>query len=130
MARKNVLIIDESDLFRDYLKSRISASGAEVETAINGLDGIVKMRNGLPDLVILDYNLTRKSCKEVLEEKNRNPNTASIPVVLTAQKFGPKSFEPEVRDVREAVASWPNEEPRKDALEVVDLYLAGKAVPE
>ena len=50
--------------------------------------------------------------------------------LLTAQKFGPKSFEPEVRDLREAVASWPNEEPRKDALEVVDLYLAGKTVPE
>ena len=87
MARKTVLIIDESDLFRDYLKSRLSASGAEVEVAINGLDGVVKMRNNLPDLVILDYNLTRKSCKEVLEEKNRNPNTASIPVILTAQKI-------------------------------------------
>lgn len=87
MARKNVLIIDESDLFRDYLKGRISEHAVDVDTAINGLDGIVKMRNGLPDLVILDYNLTRKSCKEVLEEKNRNPNTAAIPVILTAQKI-------------------------------------------
>ncbi len=87
MARKNVLVIDESDLFREYLKSRISSSGAEVEGAINGLDGVVKLRNGLPDLVVLDYHLTRKTCKEVLEEKNRNPNTASIPVILTAQKI-------------------------------------------
>jgi CheY-like chemotaxis protein len=87
MARKNVLIIDESDLFREYLKSRISASGADVQAAINGLDGVVKMRNSLPDLVILDYHLTRKTCREVLEEKNRNPNTAAIPVILTAQKI-------------------------------------------
>jgi len=87
MARKNVLVIDESDLFREYLKSRIAASGADVEGAINGLDGIAKMRNALPDLVIVDYHLTRKTCKEVLEEKNRNPNTASIPVILTAQKI-------------------------------------------
>lgn len=87
MARKNVLVIDESDLFREYLKSRIAASGADVVAAINGLDGIAKMRNALPDLVIIDYHLTRKSCKEVLEEKNRNPNTASIPVILTAQKI-------------------------------------------
>ncbi|OHD78311.1 MAG: response regulator [Spirochaetes bacterium RIFOXYC1_FULL_54_7] len=35
----------------------------------------------------MDYHLTRKSCKEVLEEKARNPNTAAIPVVLTAQKI-------------------------------------------
>lgn len=87
MARKKVLIIDESDLFREYLKGRLAEFAVDVETAINGLDGIVKMRNGIPDLVILDYNLTRKTCKEVLEEKNRNPNTASIPVILTAQKI-------------------------------------------
>jgi DNA-binding response OmpR family regulator len=87
MARKKILVIDESELFREYLKSRISASGADVEVAINGLDGGVKLRNSMPDLVVIDYNLTRKTCKEVLEEKNRNPNTASIPVVLTAQKI-------------------------------------------
>ena len=87
MQRKNVLIIDESDLFREYLKDRLAAAGLGVEAAINGLDGVVKLRNGLPDLVIMDYNLTRRSCKEVLEEKNRNPNTAGIPVVLTAQKI-------------------------------------------
>jgi DNA-binding response OmpR family regulator len=87
MPRKNVLIIDESDLFREYLRDRLGAAGIGVETAINGLDGTVKLRNGLPDLVIMDYNLTRRSCKEVLEEKNRDPNAASIPVVLTAQKI-------------------------------------------
>jgi len=87
MARKHVLIIDESDLFREYLREKLAASGVEVETAINGLDGVVKLRNTMPDLVVLDYHLTRKSCKEVLEEKNRNPNTASIPVILTAQQI-------------------------------------------
>jgi DNA-binding response OmpR family regulator len=87
MARKQVLIIDESDLFREYLREKLVASGVEVDTAINGLDGVVKLRNALPDLVVIDYHLTRKSCKEVLEEKNRNPNTASIPVILTAQQI-------------------------------------------
>jgi DNA-binding response OmpR family regulator len=87
MARKNVLIIDESDLFREYLKDRLTVAGLGVEVAVNGLDGAVKLRNGMPDLVIMDYHLTRRTCKEVLEEKNRNPNTASIPVVLTAQKI-------------------------------------------
>ena len=87
MANKSVLIIDESELFREYLKSRLIKSGLEAEVAINGLDGISKMRNDLPDLVVMDYHLTRKTCKEVLEEKARNPNTAAIPVVLTAQKI-------------------------------------------
>jgi CheY-like chemotaxis protein len=35
--------------------------------------------------VIMDYHLSRKSVKEILEAKNRDFNIASIPVVLTAQ---------------------------------------------
>ncbi|MDX9959440.1 MAG: response regulator [Spirochaetia bacterium] len=87
MAKKTVLVIDESDLFRDYLKSRLGRAGLQVETAINGLDGISKMRLEMPDLVIMDYHLTKLSCKQLLEEKARNPNTAPIPVILTAQKI-------------------------------------------
>ena len=87
MQKKTVLIIDESDLFREYLKERLAVGGLVVETAINGLDGSVKLRNSLPDLLIVDYNLTRKTCKELLAEKNRDPNTSAIPVVLTAQQI-------------------------------------------
>ncbi|HPB65446.1 MAG TPA: response regulator [Spirochaetales bacterium] len=87
MAKASVLIIDESDLFRDYLKARLSRAGLVATAAINGLDGISKMRDDPPDLVVMDYHLTRKTCQEVLEEKARNPNTASVPVVLTAHKI-------------------------------------------
>ncbi len=87
MARASVLIIDESDLFRDYLRSRLSRAGMDVAVAINGLDGMAKMRNDPPGIIILDYHLTRRTCKEVLEEKAKNPNTANIPIILTAHKI-------------------------------------------
>ena len=86
MARKKILIIDESDLFRGYLKERLSEH-FDIEVAINGLDGVSKLRTTMPDLMIIDHNLTRKTCKEVLEEKNRSPNSANIPVILTSQKI-------------------------------------------
>jgi len=50
--------------------------------------------------------------------------------LLAAQTFGPRRFEAEVRELRQAVATWPNEDPRNDALGVIDLYLEGKPVPE
>lgn len=87
MKRKTILIVDESDLFREYVKSRLAQFNLEVETAVNGLDGTAKIRNTLPDAVLLDYHLSRKTCREVLEEKARNPNAAGIPVILTAQKI-------------------------------------------
>jgi len=87
MARRSVLIIDESELFREYLRDRLTAAGLGADVAVNGLAGSVRMREAPPDLVIMDYSLTRKTCVEVLAEKNRDPNTAKVPVVLTAQKI-------------------------------------------
>lgn len=87
---KQVLVIDESPLFREYLRLKLTENGLETTIAINGLDGISKIRNVVPDLIILDYHLTRQTSLEVLAEKKRNPNTADIPVIVTAQRLDQK----------------------------------------
>jgi CheY-like chemotaxis protein len=85
---KHVLVIDESELFREYLREKLSASGEiEITVAVNGLDAVAKMRSAAPDLIVIDYHLSRKTCREVLEEKRRNPNTAKAPVIITAAKI-------------------------------------------
>ncbi len=89
---KQVLVIDESPLFREYLKAKLSDNGITVSLAINGLDGNAKIRTLMPDLIILDYHLSRQTCKDVLEEKRKNPNTAGIPVIVTAQRIDQKNI--------------------------------------
>jgi DNA-binding response OmpR family regulator len=83
---KKVLVIDESSLFRDYLMKKLSRLNFEVVQAMNGLDGMAKMRSEMPDLVIMDYYLSRKSAQEVLTEKKQNPNTAKIPIIMVSAK--------------------------------------------
>ena len=91
---KHILVIDESPLFREYLRMKLSDNGIDVSVAINGLDGISKMRTNPPDLVIMDYNLnkSRQGSMEVLKEKKANPNTAPIPVIIMAQKIDQKNI--------------------------------------
>jgi DNA-binding response OmpR family regulator len=84
---KKILVIDESPLFRKYLTQKLETYGFEMVQGANGLDGWVKMRNELPDLVIMDYYLSRKSSLELLEEKKNNRNTNSIPVVMVSSKI-------------------------------------------
>ncbi len=84
---KKILVIDESPLFRKYLTQKLETYGFEMVQGANGLDGWVKMRNELPDLVIMDYYLSRKSSVELLEEKKNNRNTADIPVVMVSSKI-------------------------------------------
>ncbi len=84
---KKILIIEESPLVRDYLSKKLVTHGIEVIQSGNGLDGMLKMRSELPDLIIMDYMLSRKSSQEVLQEKMRNPNTVNVPVILMANKL-------------------------------------------
>lgn len=83
---KKVLVIDESQLFRDYLKKKLEDYGFTVDVAVSGLDGASKLRTSLPDLLITDYNLSRKSAVELLQEKHDNPNTKDIPVIMASAK--------------------------------------------
>ncbi len=83
---KKVLVIDESQLFRDYLKKKLEDYGFTVDVAVSGLDGSSKLRTSLPDLLITDYNLSRKSAVELLKEKHDNPNTKEIPVIMASAK--------------------------------------------
>jgi DNA-binding response OmpR family regulator len=79
---KKILVIDESPLVRKYLEGKLSEYGFEVILGVNGLDGSVKLRSDLPDLVIMDLVLSRKTSLELLKEKADNPNAAEIPVIM------------------------------------------------
>jgi DNA-binding response OmpR family regulator len=87
---KQILIIDESPLFREYLRLKLAENDIEVSVGINTMDGISKMRNIAPDLIILDYNLSKQGFMEVLKQKKNNPNTVNVPVIILAQHIDQK----------------------------------------
>ncbi|MCL1818793.1 MAG: response regulator [Spirochaetaceae bacterium] len=84
---RKILVVDESPLFRNFLKGKFEAFGFEVALGVNGLEGALKLRNFLPDLIITDYFLSRKSCLEFLKEKKSNPNTANVPVIMVSSQI-------------------------------------------
>ncbi|MCQ2579930.1 MAG: response regulator [Treponemataceae bacterium] len=80
---KQVLIIDETPLFRDYVKGKLVTDKIYVETALNHYDGAKKMHSILPDLLILDATFSFEELLDFLQRKSANPNTAKIPVILS-----------------------------------------------
>ncbi|NBC28456.1 MAG: response regulator [Spirochaetes bacterium] len=84
---KKILVIDESSLFRDFLRRKLQSYGFDVAVAVNGLDGVAKLRNEQPDLIIMDYYLSRTSAVELLKQKKADPNAENIPVIMTASKI-------------------------------------------
>ncbi|MDC7124429.1 MAG: response regulator, partial [Spirochaetales bacterium] len=84
---KKVLLIDDSALFRKYLASKLQENGFEVVEAINGFDGSLKLRSEMPDLVIMEYYLSKKSSLEILKEKKANKNVSNVPVIMISGKM-------------------------------------------
>jgi DNA-binding response OmpR family regulator len=84
---KQVLIIDESPLFREYLREKLTQNKLEVAIAANVLEGISRTRTMVPDLIIMDYYLACQGDMQLLIKKRESPTTAGIPVIITAQRL-------------------------------------------
>jgi len=84
---KQVLLIDESNVFRDYIKSKLEAKHITVEFGKGQLDSLSKLRMSVPDLMIIDYNTSRNFLFELLEGKKADANARDIPVIVLAQKI-------------------------------------------
>ena len=82
-----VLLIDESELLRNYLKSRLTACGLEVQTTLNGFEAMARLRSNPPDLVLLDFNPSRAGTLEFLKELRQFPDTAEVPVIVLSPKL-------------------------------------------
>ena len=80
---KSVLIIDAHPLFRDFLKDKLSAGRIEVNTATEDRDAFTKMITSLPNLIIMDRVDTTNQISDFLQKKISDPNTASIPIIMT-----------------------------------------------
>ena len=84
---KTVLVIDESELVRGYLETKLVALNCEVLTARNGFDGLIKLKNNVPDLVVMDDDLARTSAVELLTQKSAEKSISGIPVIFLAHKL-------------------------------------------
>jgi two-component system sensor histidine kinase/response regulator len=104
-----VLVIDDEESMRDSCSLILAKEGFEADTAENGELGLEKVREKLPDFVLIDLKMPGIGGLEVLDKvKKINPD--SIPIVITgyatvesaveamkrgAYDFLPKPFTPE-----------------------------------
>ncbi|HNY22751.1 MAG TPA: response regulator, partial [Treponemataceae bacterium] len=83
---KQVLLIDESDVFRDYIKDKLSGKNVAVIIGVGPLDSLSKMRTMLPDLVIMAMGPNGKDTLDLLEKKRNDANARDIPTIILAQQ--------------------------------------------
>jgi two-component system, chemotaxis family, chemotaxis protein CheY len=79
--KKIVLVEDDEVMARMYRKV-FSFGGFEITVASDGREGLKKIKQILPDLIILDVMMPKMNGLEVLNELKLNRDTKNIPVVM------------------------------------------------
>src|SRR5690606_30377480 len=83
---KKILVIEDAQSLRRDIVEMLSFEGYEVVGAEDGLVGIERAREEMPDLIICDIMMPGRDGYGVLEELRSDPATASIPFIfLTAR---------------------------------------------
>ena len=77
-----ILLIEDDRFLRDLIVQKLLKEGFEVVEGINGEEGLKKMGEEKPNLVLLDLILPGIDGFEVLTQIKQNPETASTPVLI------------------------------------------------
>ena len=79
---KTILIIEDDKFLRELIAQKLLKEGYEIFEAIDGEDGIKKIKGEKPDLVLLDLILPGIDGFEVLSKMKEEPQISSIPVII------------------------------------------------
>lgn len=98
-----VLIIDDEPALRLGLAARIKRQGYEVVTACDGLDGLQKAKEVLPDLIVSDVMMPPPNGFELRRLMSRDPQLASVPFIFLTARSG---LEDRVNGIREGADDY------------------------
>ena len=80
--KNTILIIDDDSELLAGLKDLLEGYDYSVVTAIDGAEGLFKLKTVAPNLSLLDISMPGMDGLEVLAKLKSNPDTSSIPVVM------------------------------------------------
>jgi len=77
-----ILIVEDDRFLRELIARKLKNEGYEVMEAVDGEEGLKKIKEEKPDLVLLDLILPGIDGFEVLTRAKEDPVTAPIPVII------------------------------------------------
>jgi len=83
---KRILIVDDEEVIRKFLKIHLNKQGYEVTEAEDGQKAIDRIGEKKFDLIICDVMMPNKTGWEVVKEVKSNPKFEQIPIILLTAK--------------------------------------------
>ena len=86
---KKILIIEDEEILLDLLQKKLTQEGYEVTIAKDGVEGIEKIKEQIPDLILLDIIMPKMGGFEVMKELQENDEFPKIPIIIISNSGQP-----------------------------------------
>jgi len=93
-----ILYVEDHPAQRDIMAQMLQLGGFEVQVAEDGLVGVEKATNWVPDIILMDLRMPRMDGFEAIKKIKSNPTTKKIPII--------------------AISAWASGRHKKQALEL------------
>lgn len=85
---KRVLVVDDEENTRRFLSVALEENGYEAVTAADGDEGLKKIQELKPDLVLLDVMMPKKTGFSLFKQIRRSDEYKNIPVIMITAVAG------------------------------------------
>jgi len=89
MARKKILLVDDSSTVLLLHRMMLSHCGYELLTAMDGQEALEKASTERPDLIFLDVIMPRMDGFQTCRALRSRPETKNVPIILVTTRGEP-----------------------------------------
>ena len=86
---KKILIIEDEEIMLDLLRRKMTSEGYEVIVARDGEEGLRLIKEGQPDLILLDLIMPKKDGFSVMTEVQKDEALNKIPIIIVSNSGQP-----------------------------------------
>lgn len=90
--KKKILIVDDEPQLAGFVKMRLEANNYDVILASDGLEGLKKVQEEKPDIILLDIQMPNLNGFSMLTRLRDNSETRSVPVIMLTAKDAPENI--------------------------------------
>lgn len=83
---KIIVVIDDNETMLALFEKRLKLLGFTVSTALNGEEGLARIKDTKPNIVLTDHRMPKLSGDQVILEMRNCNDLRNIPVILMSGK--------------------------------------------
>jgi len=89
-AGVTVMVVDDSITVRKVTSRLLERHNMTVLTAKDGVDGVAKLQEQVPDVMLLDIEMPRMDGYELARHMRNSPDLADVPIIMITSRTGEK----------------------------------------